>query len=71
MCIRDRSEPADPSQRNSGNIDFVNNVAAKNVQLNIQRILDESPVLAEMKNNGEIDIVGGMYDIKTGKVDFL
>ena len=36
------SEPADPSQRNSGNIDFVNNVAAKNVQLNIQRILDES-----------------------------
>lgn len=65
------SEPADPSQRNSGNIDFVNNVAAKNVQLNIQRILDESPVLAEMKNNGEIDIVGGMYDIKTGKVDFL
>lgn len=64
------AEPSDASQRNSGNIDFVNNVAAKNVHLNIQRILDESPVLAEMKNNGEINIVGGMYDIKTGKVEF-
>lgn len=65
------AEPADPSQRNSGNINFVNDVAAKNVHLNIQRILDESPVLAELKSNGEIDIVGGMYDIKTGKVEFL
>lgn len=65
------AEPADASQRNSKNIDFVNNVAAKNVHLNIQRILDESPVLAEMQSKGEIDIVGGMYDIKTGKVEFL
>ncbi len=65
------TEPADPSQRNSGNIDFVNNVAAKNVHLSIQRILDESPVLAEMKDKGEIEVVGGMYDIKTGKVTFL
>ncbi len=64
------AEPADQSQRNSGNIDFVNEVAKKNVELSIQRIMDESSVLADMKNNGEIDIVGGMYDIKTGAVNF-
>ena len=64
------AEPADESQRNSSNIEFVNNVAAKNVHLNIQRIMDESPVLAEMVNEGSVKIVGGMYDIKTGKVSF-
>lgn len=64
------TEPQDPSIRNSSNIDFVNAVAEKNVKLTIDRILDESPVLAEMKKNGEVDIVGGMYDIQTGKVNF-
>lgn len=62
--------PEDPNLRNSSNIDFVNNVAAKNVQLTIERILDESEVLAEMQNNGEIKIIGGMYDIHSGAVTF-
>ncbi|HBS12472.1 MAG TPA: carbonic anhydrase [Flavobacteriaceae bacterium] len=64
-------EPVDASQRNSSNIEFVNNVAKENVQLTIERILKESDVLAEMKNNDEIKIVGAMYDINTGKVLFL
>jgi len=63
-------EPKDATLRNSKNIGFVNAVSAKNVSMNIERILAESPVLAEMFNNGEIDIVGGMYDIHTGKVTF-
>jgi len=63
-------EPKDANLRNSKNIGFVNAVSAKNVSMNIERILAESPVLAEMFNNGEIDIVGGMYDIHTGKVTF-
>ncbi|MCK0158791.1 carbonic anhydrase family protein [Cellulophaga sp. F20128] len=64
-------EPADMSLRNSKNLDFVDSVAAKNVQLTIDRIVKESDVLAEMKNNGEIKIVGAMYDINTGAVDFF
>ena len=63
-------EPADVSLRNSSNIEFVNNVAEKNVNLTIQKILEDSSVLAEMHENGEIDIIGGMYDIKTGAVTF-
>jgi carbonic anhydrase len=64
-------EPKDPNLRNSKNIEFVDNVATKNVQLTIDRILKESSVLAEMQNKGEIKIVGAMYDINTGAVDFF
>jgi carbonic anhydrase len=62
--------PEDANLRNSSNSEFVDNVSAKNVQLNIDRILDESDVLADMQRHGEIQIIGAMYDIKTGTVDF-
>lgn len=65
------TEPADESLRNSKNIEFVNNVAVKNVEMTIENIRTQSPVLAEQERNGEIKIVGGMYDINTGKVTFL
>ncbi len=65
------SEPSDESQRNSKNIDFVNNVAEKNVKLTIDNIRRQSPVLNEMEENGEIIIVGGMYDISTGEVSYM
>jgi len=64
------SFPEDASLRNSSNIDFVNEVAKKNVELTIDKILEDSPVLAEMQTNGEIKIVGGMYDINSGAVHF-
>jgi len=64
------SKPEDQSLRNSSNIEFVNNVSAKNVELSIDNILKESPVLAEMQDNGQIKIVGAMYDINTGAVTF-
>ena len=65
------TEPAAAADRTSANIDFVNAVGAKNVTLTIERIREESPVLAEMEQAGEIQIVGGMYDIATGQVSFL
>lgn len=64
-------EPSDASQRNSSNIDFVNSVAVKNVELTMERIKAESEVLAEMERYGEIAIVGAMYDIHTGAVTFM
>jgi carbonic anhydrase len=41
-----------------------------NVQMSIENIRNQSPVLAEMEANNEIKIVGGMYDISNGKVSF-
>lgn len=64
------SEPQDSSLRNSSNKEFVDNVSAMNVELAINNIINESSVLAEMQSNGDIQIVGGMYDIDTGAVTF-
>ncbi len=64
-------DPADASQRTSKNIDFVNAVAEKNVHMTIDNIRKQSPVLKEMEDNGEILIVGGMYDISNGKVNYM
>ncbi|UKM65716.1 carbonic anhydrase family protein [Flavobacteriaceae bacterium GSB9] len=65
------TEPADASQRNSSNIDFVNNVAEKNVHLTIDNIRKQSPVLKDMEDAKEIAIVGAMYDVNTGAVTFF
>ncbi len=62
--------PEDKSLRNSSNSEFVNKVSTKNVQLTIDRILKESDVLSKMHSQGEIQIVGAMYDVKTGAVTF-
>lgn len=64
------TEPADESLRNSKNLTFVDEVASKNVQLTIEQIRKDSPILAEMEKAGEINIIGGMYDISNGKVTF-
>ena len=64
------TEPQDQSLRNSGNIEFVNNVAEKNVLMTIDNVRNQSPVLAEMEANNEIKIIGGMYDISNGEVTF-
>jgi MFS superfamily sulfate permease-like transporter len=55
---------------NPKNNGFVQKVADKNVQLNVEQIRCKSPLLDAMVKNGEIGIVGGMYDIETGKVKF-
>ena len=64
-------EPKDLSLRNSSNLEFVDTVAEKNVQLTIDRIHKESPILSEMEKNGEILIIGAMYDINNGEVTFF
>ncbi|TDQ28430.1 carbonic anhydrase family protein [Tenacibaculum caenipelagi] len=65
------TEPKDTSLRNSSNLEFVDTVAEKNVKLTINRILQESDVLADMHKSGEIMIVGAMYNIKDGAVTFF
>lgn len=56
--------------RDGENTEFVNKVATNNVHLTIERIRAESPIIKELENIGQVKLVGAMYDIKTGKVDF-
>lgn len=51
--------------------EFVNAVAAGNVHHVMDEIPRASPILSGMIDNGQIAVVGGMYDIETGKVDFF
>lgn len=62
---------AEGIDRSSKNIDFVNEVAVQNVHLTISRLKADSPVLNEMIDNGEIHVVGAMYDVASGKVSFI
>ena len=48
----------------------IEEVAQLNVELSIGRIREESPILAELEEQGEIEIVGAMYDVSTGLVEF-
>jgi len=54
----------------ASNDELVQKVADKNVQLSVEQIRRKSPLLDAMLKNGEIGIVGGMYNIETGKVKF-
>lgn len=65
------SEPEDPQDRTSQNLSFVDQVCETNVRLTLENIRKQSPVLRMMEEDGEILIAGAMYDISTGKVEFL
>ena len=64
-------EPSDAAQRTSKNLDFVDKVADMNVHQTIANIREQSPVLKEMEDSGEIKIYGGMYDVNDGSVSFF
>lgn len=58
-------------ERTSKNEEFVHMVCETNVLKTIEQIRTDSPIMAEMEENGEIKIVGGIYDLDTGEVTFL
>lgn len=58
------------TDRTSNNTEFVQEVAVNNVNLTVKAITEQSAVLKEMVDNNEIQIVGAMYDVATGKVEF-
>ncbi len=58
------------TDRSSKNIEFVNQVAQKNVEMVMENITEQSKVLNKMIENKEVVLVGAMYDISTGRVTF-
>jgi carbonic anhydrase len=54
-----------------GKDELVQRVADRNVVLTVGQIRTQSKTLAAMEQAGDIAIIGGMYDIETGKVDFF
>lgn len=57
--------------KSSKNPEFVHKVCENNVIHTIEQIRLQSPILKELEDNGQIKIIGGIYDLDSGKVDFL
>ena len=58
-------------ERNGNNANFVNNVCINNVNQSIKQIREQSIILKDMENSGDILIIGGLYRVETGVVDFF
>lgn len=56
--------------RSSSNYTFVENVAEINVKRSVKSIIERSFILEQMVENGQIGVIGAMYNIETGVVDF-
>jgi len=62
--------PQDVQPRTSKNHAFVDQVSEVHVQQVMKEIRERSPILREMLDQGQIGLVGGMYDLSTGKIEF-
>jgi carbonic anhydrase len=58
-------------EQTSSNAEFVHLVAEKNVRLSMDDIRGRSAILKAMEAEGKIQIIGALYDMNTGTVEFL
>jgi len=58
-------------EKSSKNAAYVDAVARTNVLLGLNGIRRRSPILEDLEHKGAIQIVGGMYNLATGAVEFL
>lgn len=65
-----KAEKTTIEHRNSSNYDFVTKVASLNVKSVIKKISKSSSIIKKMHKKKEIAIIGGMYDVGSGVVDF-
>ena len=59
-----------PGERTSKNKSFVEAVARQNVLLGAKTITDKSSIIKELRDAGQVAIVGCMYDLESGVVTF-
>lgn len=63
-------ETVNIKDRHSKNSTFVENVSSINVRRSVKSIIERSFIIEQMVEKGEIGVVGAMYNIDTGKVEF-
>jgi carbonic anhydrase len=66
-----RHEKTVLEDRTSKNDDFVEKICALNVQYQIDQIIRTSDIIQDMLEAKQIGVVGGVYDLNTGTVQFL
>jgi carbonic anhydrase len=58
-------------ERTSGNPEFVEAVARKNIELTMANIRGKSAVIAELEASGAVKVAGAFHHLATGFVEFL
>lgn len=58
-------------EKSSKNEEFVSKVCESNVIHTMETIRERSPILKEMEDNGEIKIIGAVYDMDSGIVSMM
>lgn len=71
--LLDKIQPAVRKVSRAGKsaADFEDEVAAQNVKLVVSQIRSKSPVLRRLEHDGNLAIIGGMYDLNSRKVEFF
>jgi len=57
--------------RTGKNLDYVNKVTELNVRMVMERVTEESEIINELEKEGKVRIIGGVYDVDSGKVEFF
>jgi carbonic anhydrase len=58
-------------EKSAKNKEYLSKVTDENVKLTMDNIRANSQILKEMEEKGEIDIIGGLYNLDNGKVSFF
>jgi carbonic anhydrase len=66
-----RADEATEGEASSSNEEFLNLAIEENVRETIANMLDQSEVISALVANGELLVVGGVYDLATGRVAWL
>jgi len=51
--------------------DLLTNAIRRNVMLNVEKLKSAAPILAQFVDDKKLHIVGGVYELKTGRVELL
>jgi len=70
-AIRHEKTITNAEERTSKNPEFVEKINELNVRYQIDTIIRLSDIVDEMLEKHQLGIIGGMYDLNTGKVTFL
>jgi carbonic anhydrase len=69
-AVYEEKQTTDPALRNASNPQFVQNVTEINVRRSVRAIIQRSPLLERMIEKGQVGIIGAIYDVDSGVVEF-
>jgi carbonic anhydrase len=66
-----RAEKATDGAADSSNDAFIDAAIEENVRITMKDLVERSPIIAEMVEQGEVGVAGGVYDLATGRVRWI